>query len=80
MYKQNIILDNLEELLNFIKSNDINKVTIKTHFFSYHYENINFFMSSIENNIIMNKDNKVLIVDFKREYPYSQNIVLEWVL
>lgn len=80
MTKQNILLNSLEDLLDFIKNNSINKATIKTPAFNYHYENINFFMSSIENNIIMGKvTNSLIIKDYKLNYPHPQNITIEWL-
>lgn len=80
MIKQNILLNSLEDLLEFIKNNSISKVTIQTPDFNYHYDGINFFMSSIENNIIMGKiKNSLIIKDYKINYPHPQNIIIEWV-
>lgn len=80
MNKQNILLNSLDELVDFIKNNSINKATIKTPAFNYHYENIGFFISSIENNIIMGKvPNRLIVKDYKINYPYPQNIIIEWV-
>ena len=78
--KQNILLNSLDELLEFIKNNSISKVTIKTPAFNYHYDSINFFISSLENNIIMSKiTNSLIIKDYKLHYPHPQNIIIEWV-
>lgn len=80
MNKQNILLNSLDDLLEFIKNNSIAKATIKTPAFNYHYDNISFFISSIENNIIMSKvTNSLIIKDYKLNYTHPQNIIIEWV-
>lgn len=78
MTKQNIKFNCLNDLMTFIKSKNINRVSIKTKGFIYHF-NKNDFIESLEYNIIFDNNLSSQIINFKIDYSSYQNILIEWV-
>ena len=78
MTKQNIKFNCLNDLMTFIKSNNINRVSVKTKGFIYHSTK-NDFIESLEYNIIFDNNLSSQIINFKIDYGSYQNILIEWV-
>lgn len=79
MTKENIKFNCLNDLMTFIKSKNINRVSVKTKGFIYHSTK-NDFIESLEYNIIFDNNNSSSqIINFKIDYNNYQNIVIAWV-